>query len=66
MKAIVRSYLQAAGKHRLTVPVHLPGKAAAAYRSGAEPGPDHAVGRRSWEQFLVDRVAAQRPASATS
>ena len=24
------------------------------------------VGQRSWEQFLVDRVAAQRPASGTS
>ena len=66
MKAIVRSYLQAAGKHRLTVPLHLPGKAAAAYRSGANLAPDHAVGQRSWEQFLVDRVSAQRPASGTS
>jgi uncharacterized protein YbjT (DUF2867 family) len=66
MKAIVRSYLRAAGKHRLTVRLHLPGKAAAAHRAGANLAADHAVGQRSWEQFLVDRVAAQRPASGTS
>jgi uncharacterized protein YbjT (DUF2867 family) len=55
MPTLVRGYLRAAGKHRLIVPMRLPGKAAAAYRRGANLAPDHAVGRRTWEEFLADR-----------
>jgi hypothetical protein len=35
--------------------MRLPGKAAAAYRQGANLAPDRAVGRRTWEEFLADR-----------
>jgi uncharacterized protein YbjT (DUF2867 family) len=55
MPTLVRGYLRAAGKHRLIVPMRLPGKAAAAYRQGANLAPDRAVGRRTWEEFLADR-----------
>jgi uncharacterized protein YbjT (DUF2867 family) len=55
MPALVRDYLHATGKHRLIVPMRLPGKAAAAYRQGANLAPDRAVGRRTWQEFLADR-----------
>ncbi len=55
MPTLVRGYLRAARKHRLIVPMRLPGKAAAAYRQGANLAPDRAVGRRTWEEFLADR-----------
>ena len=55
MPTLVRGYLRAAGKHRLIVPVRLPGKAAAAHRRGANLASDRAVGRRTWEEFLADR-----------
>jgi len=53
---LLRSYLRAAGKHRLMVPVGLPGKAARAVRGGANLAPEQAVGRRTWEDFLAERV----------
>jgi uncharacterized protein YbjT (DUF2867 family) len=54
---LVRGYLQAAGKRRLIVRVPVAGKAAAAIREGANLAPDRAVGRRTWESFLDERVA---------
>lgn len=59
MKELIRSYLQAVGKHRLIVPVHLPGQAARAVRSGAHLAPDRAVGRRTWEDFLATQVSSR-------
>ena len=59
MKELLRGYLRAAGKHRATVPLRLPGKAARAFRDGANIAPDRAVGRRTWEEFLADRVGAR-------
>jgi uncharacterized protein YbjT (DUF2867 family) len=56
MAELVRGYLQARRKHRPIVPVRLPGKAARAYRAGANLAPDRAVGRRTWEEFLAERV----------
>jgi uncharacterized protein YbjT (DUF2867 family) len=56
MDELVRSYLRARGKHRALVPVRLPGKAARAFREGANLSPDRAVGRRTWEEFLADRI----------
>jgi uncharacterized protein YbjT (DUF2867 family) len=58
MGALLRGYLQARRKHRLIVPVWLPGKAARAFRAGANLAPDRAVGRRTWEEFLADRVSS--------
>jgi uncharacterized protein YbjT (DUF2867 family) len=54
---LVRSYLRATGKHRLLMPMRLPGKAARAYREGANLTPDRAVGRRTWEDFLAADLA---------
>jgi uncharacterized protein YbjT (DUF2867 family) len=53
---LVRGYLRAAGKHRPIVPVRVPGKAARAFRDGANLAPERAVGRRTWEEFLAERV----------
>jgi uncharacterized protein YbjT (DUF2867 family) len=53
---LLRGYLRARGKHRPIVPVRLPGQAAGAFRAGANLAPDRAVGRRTWEDFLADRV----------
>src|SRR5829696_1180312 len=49
MAELVRMYLQATGKHRLILPVRLPGKANRAFRSGANLAPDRAVGRHTFE-----------------
>jgi uncharacterized protein YbjT (DUF2867 family) len=57
MSELARSYLRATGKRRLLLPVHAPGKAARAYRTGANLAPDRAVGTRTWEAFLAERVS---------
>jgi uncharacterized protein YbjT (DUF2867 family) len=53
---LLRGYLRARRKHRLMVPVRLPGKAARAFRAGANLAPERAVGHRTWEDFLAERV----------
>lgn len=58
MDDLVRSYLVATGKRRLLVPVRLPGRGAASLRAGANLAPDHATGRRTWEDFLRDHTRA--------
>lgn len=60
MRDLLRSYLDAAGKHRLLVPVRLPGRAARALRAGANLTPDRAVGRRTWEDFLRTAMPQRR------
>ena len=56
MAGLLREYLRARGKRRLLVPVRLPGQAARAVRAGANLAPDRAVGHRTWEDFLADRI----------
>jgi uncharacterized protein YbjT (DUF2867 family) len=56
MAELVRTYLQTTGRHRLILPVWLPGKANQAFRAGANLAPDRAVGRRTWEAFLAEQV----------
>jgi uncharacterized protein YbjT (DUF2867 family) len=56
MTELVRSYLQASHRRRPMIPIRLPGKAAAAFRGGVNLAPDHAVGRRTWEEFLADQL----------
>lgn len=56
MKELLRSYLLAAHLRRPIVPVKLPGGAARAVRAGANLAPDRSVGRRTWEDFLAERV----------
>jgi len=58
MADLLRTYLRARGKHRLLVPVWLPGHAARAVRAGANLAPGRAVGHRTWEDFLAERVPA--------
>ncbi len=49
---LMRSYLEAVGKHRPMWKIRMPGGAAAAVRAGANLAPSRAVGRRTWEDFL--------------
>jgi uncharacterized protein YbjT (DUF2867 family) len=53
---LIRGYLRAMRKHRAIVRVRPPGGAARALREGANLAPEHAVGRRTWEDFLAERV----------
>ena len=59
MADLLRGYLRARGKHRPMVPVRLPGKAARAFRAGANLAPDRAVGHRTWEDFLAERAPSR-------
>ena len=56
MADLLRSYLRATHRHRLLVPLRVPGGAARAVRAGANLSPDCAVGRRTWEDFLSQHV----------
>jgi hypothetical protein len=38
------------------MPMRLPGEAARAFRDGANLAPQRAVGRRTWEHFLAERL----------
>ena len=55
---LLRGYLRASKRRRrLIVPVWLPGKAARAFQAGANLAPEQAVGRRTWEEFLAERLS---------
>src|SRR5262249_38922065 len=56
MAELLRGYLRASHHHRPIIAVWLPGKAARALRAGANRNPQRAVGRRTWEEFLAERV----------
>lgn len=58
MDELVRSYLEASGKHRPIVRMRVPGDAAEAIREGANLNLERAVGRRSWEEFLAEKDRA--------
>lgn len=59
---LIRSYLRARSLRRLLLPVPVPGAAARAIRAGANLTPDRAVGRRTWEEFLAERLGSGDPA----
>jgi uncharacterized protein YbjT (DUF2867 family) len=60
MAELVRGYLQARGKRRLMMPIRMPGKAGRAYRAGENLSREGAsVGRRTWEDFLAERLRHQ-------
>jgi len=59
MSDLVRSYLRALGSNRRIVRLPLPGSAARAFRDGANLAPDGAVGGRTWEEFLAERVGSR-------
>jgi uncharacterized protein YbjT (DUF2867 family) len=67
MDELVAGYLAAVGKRRPIVHLPLPGRAAHAYRDGANLAPDRAVGRRTWEEFLGERAVSRsvRPSAIT-
>lgn len=56
MDELLRSYLRAGHRHRLILPVKLPGSAARAIRAGANLAPERTVGHRTWEDFLTERL----------
>ena len=64
MVELLRSYLHAIHQRRLILPVRLPGQAARAHRAGANLTPDHADGKRTWEEFLADQVGLPRVVTA--
>lgn len=66
MTELVRSYLQASHRRRPIIPIRLPGKAAAAFRAGANLTPEHAVGQRTWEEFLAAELDASAGALTVS
>jgi uncharacterized protein YbjT (DUF2867 family) len=53
---LIRAYLRASHRRRPLIPVRLPGKAARALRAGANLPVDGTSGRRTWEEFLAERV----------
>ncbi|MBO0866271.1 MAG: NAD(P)H-binding protein [Mycobacterium sp.] len=55
---LARSYLAMVDKHRLVLPIRLPGKVFRAYRAGGHLAPDHAHGKVSFEQYLSEQLAA--------
>jgi len=57
MADLLRGYLRARRRHRLMVPVRLPGEAARAVRAGANLAPERAAGHRTWEDFLAEHIA---------
>jgi uncharacterized protein YbjT (DUF2867 family) len=58
MAELLRGYLRARRTHRPILPVRVPGKAAKAFRAGANLAPDRAVGHRTWEDFLAARASS--------
>ena len=53
---MMREYLAARRLTKSIVPIPVPGQAAGAIKAGAATDPARAVGRRTWEDFLADRV----------
>jgi uncharacterized protein YbjT (DUF2867 family) len=61
---LFRGYLRANKRRRRPiVPVWLAGKAAHAFRAGANLTPEQAVGHRTWEEFLTKKLSQRRPAA---
>jgi uncharacterized protein YbjT (DUF2867 family) len=59
---LLRGYLRVSKRRqRPIVPVWLPGEAARAFRAGANLASERAVGHRSWEEFLAERLSQPRP-----
>ena len=57
MADLIRGYLRARGKRRLMMPVRIPGEAGRAYRAGENLSLEGAaVGKRTWEDFLAERL----------
>ncbi len=53
LEELQRSYLATVGRHRMRLPIHVPGKIGKAYRSGANLTLGTPTGSDTWEQFLT-------------
>jgi uncharacterized protein YbjT (DUF2867 family) len=60
MDELARSYLAADGRSKPVFGMPIFGSAARAQKSGVNLAPDRAVGRRTWEEFLAEKVGADR------
>lgn len=60
MAELLRGYLKASHKHRLLMPVPMPGKSGKLLKEGVNLAPNQAVGRRTWEEFLTERVGSAK------
>jgi uncharacterized protein YbjT (DUF2867 family) len=58
MADLLRGYLRVTHRRRPILPLRQPGKAAQAVRAGANLAPEQAVGQRTWEDFLTERMAS--------
>jgi uncharacterized protein YbjT (DUF2867 family) len=56
MDELNRGYLRARGKRRPMMPVRMPGKAGRAYRADENLSLDADGGKRTWEDFLDERL----------
>jgi len=57
MGELSRDYLRATGKHRLSMPIHIPGKAGKVYRAGGNLTLSGAtVGTCTWEDYLAEQI----------
>jgi uncharacterized protein YbjT (DUF2867 family) len=56
MAGLVREYLQASHKRRLILPIPMPGKSGKLLKKGVNLNPGRAVGHRTWEEFLAERI----------
>ena len=63
---LIRTYLRATGRRRVLLPVRQPGRASRAFRDGANLTPEHAVGSRTWEEFLADPTTVGAAARGVS
>jgi uncharacterized protein YbjT (DUF2867 family) len=58
MEELARTYLDATGRSKPIFGMPIFGAAARAQKSGVNLAPDRAVGGRTWEEFLADRVGS--------
>jgi uncharacterized protein YbjT (DUF2867 family) len=65
MADLIRGYLRTTHRHRPVVRIRQPGGAARAFRAGANLAPDHAVGHRTWEDFLAERLATRQDGTSS-
>ncbi|WP_351224309.1 NAD(P)H-binding protein [Streptomyces sp. NPDC002133] len=52
LRELAQLYLRATGRRRVLVPLWIPGRTFRALQQGRNLAPDHAVGRRTFEDFL--------------
>lgn len=60
MDELARSYLAATGRRKPVFGMPVFGAAARAQKGGVNLAPDRAVGRRTWEQYLAEKVGSTR------